>query len=296
MKSDPVRLLSQGDDPFARSLLRSARDGDAATARARKAAVLGAAGGAAVGGAALAMAAKLSTKGLWGALTTKWIVAGTLAAVGGIGLGAAAFWSRQPAPMAAPAAVVAPAEPPRAVAPADLAPTPADTLATAPAAEPPAGAAPAGDAPAAVDPAATPPAAADAPADAPAQPRSAVAASARAAATGAPAPAASPAPAATADAASELSEEVAALRSAREALGRGQPQKSLEAVNAYFARFPGGRLSAEARVLRIEAMYAGGQRAQAATLARAMLAQSPRTPYAARLRVIAGEDGAAKPQ
>ncbi len=87
-----------------------------------------------------------------------------------------------------------------------------------------------------------------------------------------------------------LSDEVAALRGAHEALGRGQAQKCLEAVDAYFARFPGGHLSAEARFLRVQALAASGQRAQAAALARSMLAGNPRSPYAARLRSIAGGD------
>ena len=99
-----------------------------------------------------------------------------------------------------------------------------------------------------------------------------------------------PPQAASPQAESSLSQEVEALRTAREALGRGDARRCLTAVDAYFAAFPKGHLGAEARVLRIEAMFAAGQKAQAAALASAMLAQSPRSPYAARLRTIAGED------
>ncbi len=60
-------------------------------------------------------------------------------------------------------------------------------------------------------------------------------------------------------------------------------------MNAYFARFPKGHLSSEARLLRIEAMAAAGQRDQAAAQARALLAANPNSPYSARLRAIAGE-------
>jgi TolA-binding protein len=86
-----------------------------------------------------------------------------------------------------------------------------------------------------------------------------------------------------------LAEEVAALRAAHDALGKGQSQRCLDAVNAYFAAFPGGHLSAEARYLRVEALFAGGQRAEASSLARSMLTANPRSPYAARLRTIAGD-------
>ena len=79
------------------------------------------------------------------------------------------------------------------------------------------------------------------------------------------------------------------LQAARDALAKGQSARCLDAVNAYFAAFPNGHLSAEARYLRVEAMFAGSQKQQAAALARGMLVANPRSPYAARLRTIAGD-------
>ena len=309
MTPDPVRLLAQDDDPFSASLLKAARDGDAATARTRKVAVLGAAGGAAFGGATLA-AAKLSSKSAWTMIGTKWLAFGVLFA-GGLGVTVAALWPDTPPaplapvatePAAAPLAQLAPPSPsdqtanqaPSAPsdqtanqlpsAPSDQTANQAPSGASSQTASPP----PSGpsdqtapdETPAAQKPLATAAARSSAPTDPPVS-------TATQPASSPPTTAANPAP--PADAASELAAEVAALRSAREALGRGQPQKCLEAVNAYFASFPRGHLSAEARLLRIEAMAAAGQRAQAAALARSMLAQSPRSPYAARLRALAGE-------
>lgn len=287
MTTDPVRLLAQDDDAFASSLLKAGRDGDAATARARKVAVLGAAaGGAALGGAALA-GAKVASKGVWATFTGKWLAAFAIVA-GGAGVTAAMLLSGDgggPANDGSPAAVVAPAEMQPASKPVEAAP-PSDPAPV----EPPA--------PVAADPvpapAIPPPSDPAAKAAAASVPRSGNAASEPApAVTGAPAAAgsssAAPSASAPSDPASELAEEVAAIRTAREALGRGQPQKCLEAVNAYFARFPKGHLSAEARLLRIEAMAASGQRDQAAAQARAMLAANPHSPYAPRLRALAGE-------
>lgn len=290
MTTDPVRLLTQQDDAFAASLLRSARDGDAEAARSHKAAVLGAAGGAAVGGAALVVV-KLSSRGAWFGLGSKWLAAGALVLTGSVGAGAALLWSTQEPPAPPPVAASVAAEMPPQVEP--------PRAAASVAAEMPPPAAPTGEAPppaAPTDPApvapAPNPATGPTSADVASAPRATPGASSRpVAGAEPPAPAGAPtsSPSAVAGAPG-LSDEVAALRSAHEALGRGQAQKCLEAVDAYFARFPGGHLSAEARFLRVQALAASGQRAQAAALARSMLAGNPRSPYAARLRSIAGED------
>lgn len=274
MTDDPVRLLSRKDDAFAASLLESARDGDAEAARRHKAAVLGAAGGAAVGGAALAIA-KLSSRSTWSIFGGKWLAAGALVLTGGVGAGALLL-SQGPEPAPGPGAHRV-----------------STVSAVPPAAE--ASPAPAGDPPLAVLSAAPPHEAPEGPsppsgASQPAKATSALALPSAPAAGPAPPPSA--APAASPSAAPSLSDEVAALRGAHDALGRGQPAKCLEAVDAYFARFPSGRLSAEAQFLRVQALAASGQEAQAAALARSMLARSPRSPYAARLRSIAGEDAA----
>ena len=295
MTTDPVRLLAQDDDAFSSSLLKAGRDGDAAAARARKVAVLGAAaGGAALGGAAL-LGAKVASKGVWATFTGKWLAVFAIVA-GGAGVTAAVLLSGDgggPANDGAAAAVAAPVEAQPAAKPSEPAPGSEPARGAEPAApsepalvDPPA---PIAAEPAAA-PAIPPPSDPAAKAAAASVPRSGEAAEEPAPAVkSAPAPAGSSAAPAPSDAASELAEEVAAIRAAREALGRGQAQKCLEAVNAYFARFPKGHLSAEARLLRIEAMAASGQRDQAAAQARALLAANPHSPYAPRLRAIAGE-------
>ena len=292
MSEDPVRLLSKDDDAFAASLLRSARDGDRDDARAHKALVLGA-GGAAIGGAALA-ATKLSSRGLFSLLGAKGLFA-VLATLGGIGIGAALLWP-DGAPSSSPdarARAAATADEPSAVPetpPLVAADSPSKQALSesAHAEEPsPAGGDTGGNDPARARPSSSvaQPAQESAPSSAAARDAK-PAASNDAAANAAPASTAAPESAGAAG----LAEEVAALRSAREALGKGDAARCLSAVNAYFAAFPNGRLSAEARVLRVEALFAGGKRAEAAALARSMLAASPRSPYAARLRTIAGDD------
>ncbi|MFO0589502.1 MAG: hypothetical protein U0441_18335 [Polyangiaceae bacterium] len=302
MTEDPVRLLSKkGDDAFAASLLRSARDGDRDDARAHKALVLGA-GGAAIGGAALA-ATKLSSRGVFSWLGTKGFLA-VIATLGGLGIGAALLWPDSAPPSApdartaaadVPMKTASPPSPARDTAPdATSEPPSKQALSDAPApADGPSAAnaeAAGGDAaPARPSTSAAPPAQEVAPSPATARdakPTASTEAAANAANNAAPASTAAPA----SGGAAGLAEEVAALRAAHEALGKGDSARCLAAVSAYFAAFPNGRLSAEARVLRIEALFAGGKRAEAAALAKSMLAASPRSPYAARLRTIAGDD------
>ncbi len=311
MTEDPVRLLSQKGDAFAASLLESAREGDRDTARSHKALVLGAASGAVLGGAAIASAAKLSPGGLFSMLGGKWLVA-MIVTVGGLGVGAALLWPRdaqQSPPSEARPSLQAPSDNAQAAsAPADTpaqvpVPAAARDANAAPASPESTGTAAATSSTGAAATSSTAAAVAGAEPAAVAGTEPAAEASARAKlAPGAPsldaksagAPASASVTSATSaapatGAAPGLAEEVAALRAAHEALGRGQSQRCLDAVNAYFAAFPSGHLSAEARYLRVEAMFAGGQRAQAAALARTILAANPKSPYAARLRVIAGE-------
>ncbi len=285
MTDDPVRLLSQEDDAFTRSLLHSAKEGDRDAARAHKALVLGAAGGAAAGTAALATAARLSSRGFFASAAGKWIFGG-LVLVGGLGA-ATLLWPRgasqardalDPAGTAAPAIVASSADakldPPIAAPPAEIAPA-ADPASPAPAKSDPAitDAKPA----ATTDPSrAAPRGATVADPDRPEKQAS----DARSSGGSAPSPAAS---------APGLAEEVAALKAARDALAKNQPARCLDAVNAYFAAFPAGHLSAEARYLRVEAMLQGGRADEARALARSMLASNPKSPYASRLRAIAGD-------
>ncbi len=298
MTEDPVRLLSQKGDAFEASLLASAREGDRDAARSHKALVLGAAGGAALGGAAVVSAAKLSPGGFFAMLGGKWLMA-LIVTLGGLGVGAALLWPRDvrqspagDAPPSLQARSDTAAAPPAPATAGDTGAAPAspgNTAAVAPT-----------DTAAAAGTNAVPVAGTDPVPAAGADPAPDLSARAKPAAALAPDAKSSPPPASTSapsapsaapasGAAPGLAEEVAALRAAHEALGRGQSQRCLDAVNAYFAAFPSGHLSAEARYLRVEAMFAGGQRAQAAALARTMLAGNPKSPYATRLRVIAGE-------
>lgn len=306
MTEDPVRLLSQEDDAFTRSLLRSAKEGDRDDARAHKALVLGAAGGAAAGTAALVTAARFSSKGFFASAIGKWIFAGLVLATG-VG-GAALVWPRGPAaheatvdPQAAALTNPLPSsgasdDPRRSQEPAiasgsrEIAPTPRDPSSPPLANEPASN----DERPAAPASAPRPPAEAGraasgapaTPADAPRIDRdpSGKQASAAISSATAAAPPTTSAPG--------LAEEVVALKAAREALAKGQAARCLDAVNAYFAAFPAGHLSAEARYLRVEATLASGRADEAKVLARSMLAANPRSPYAARLRTIAGDDPA----
>lgn len=284
---DPVRLLAQDDDALGASLLRSARDVDRDDARAHKALVLGAAGGA-VGGAAIVAATKLTSRGLFAMMGVKGVVS-ALAVVSGLAVGAAMLWpplggrSLLSGGSAEPGASAIAAPPPQAAESAS--PERADS---------PSKQAESNDPPADVAPrAAEPPPATTSDA---ARAKSVIAQAPTSARDDKPISADAPAATATTTAGAAahagsagLAEEVQALKAAHDALGKGQPARCLEAVSAYFAAFPKGHLSAEARYLRVEALSRSGKQAEAAALARSMLDANPRSPYAARLRAIAGE-------
>lgn len=95
--------------------------------------------------------------------------------------------------------------------------------------------------------------------------------------------AAAPKPAPT-----SLTEEVAALDAAREALAGGDASRTLRALDEHDRKFPGGMLGPEATVLRIEALALRGDRAGARRLGTAFLEAHPRSPHAARLRTLLG--------
>ncbi len=84
---------------------------------------------------------------------------------------------------------------------------------------------------------------------------------------------------------SSLQEEVAMIDSGRRALANGDPQATLDTVDAYDARFPGGALAQESEELRIEALFRTAKRQQAEKLAARFLSAHPTSPYA---RVIRG--------
>ncbi len=85
-----------------------------------------------------------------------------------------------------------------------------------------------------------------------------------------------------------IREEIALLDQARSALAGGDGKGALRHLATYSQRFPRGELSAEATLLRIEALAATGQRQAAESLARRYLATHPNSPHAKRLESLLG--------
>lgn len=100
---------------------------------------------------------------------------------------------------------------------------------------------------------------------------------ARAAASASP-----PAPAAT------LSDEVATLDRARTALVAGDAAQALRVLDEYDHVLHGTALTAEATLLRVEALARSGQAARASKLARRLIESNPGSPLAERARKFAG--------
>jgi hypothetical protein len=82
----------------------------------------------------------------------------------------------------------------------------------------------------------------------------------------------------------DLRLEIIALDGVRQASASGRPRAALALLDEYASKFPNGKLREEALVLRIEALHASGDQAAAEKLAHRLLADSPNTPYAARVR------------
>jgi hypothetical protein len=103
-------------------------------------------------------------------------------------------------------------------------------------------------------------------------------------ATATPARAGNPSrPARSASPDDRLSQEVVALERAHQALASHDPDVALRRLDEYRAQFPGGVLSSDATVLRVEALLAKGDLAGARTLADAYSAAHPDSPYAKRI-------------
>ncbi len=90
-------------------------------------------------------------------------------------------------------------------------------------------------------------------------------------------------PARAAPADDRLSQEVVALERAHRALASRDPDAALRMLDRYGAQFPGGALSSEATVLRVQALLARGDRAGAQTLADSYSAAHRDSPYARRI-------------
>jgi hypothetical protein len=85
-----------------------------------------------------------------------------------------------------------------------------------------------------------------------------------------------------------LSEEVALLDRARAALAAGNAGRALRALDVYDAACPAGALEPEARVLRVEALAASGDRRRAEEVAEPMLRGT--SPHERRVRSVLADD------
>ena len=86
---------------------------------------------------------------------------------------------------------------------------------------------------------------------------------------------------------SPLARELRSLDGARSSLGRGDAAGALAELDRHDRAFPAGSLRTEAKMLRVEALLARGDRASARRLATELLARDPSGPHARRLRTIA---------
>jgi hypothetical protein len=103
---------------------------------------------------------------------------------------------------------------------------------------------------------------------------------------GARAPAARAVPAAAGASPPSTGHEFEIIVAARRALTGGDFDQCLSLVALYQRAFPTGQFALEAKVMRVEATAASGERGRAAELARKLLAREPKNPYEARLRSL----------
>ncbi|HKQ71503.1 MAG TPA: hypothetical protein VJT73_19295 [Polyangiaceae bacterium] len=96
---------------------------------------------------------------------------------------------------------------------------------------------------------------------------------------------------AIADFDSSLEKELELLDAARSALDTHGAQRASAALDRYVERFPNGRMRIEAMALRVEALFALGQREQAASLGRAFLAAHVHCPAAIQVRRLVDNAG-----
>jgi hypothetical protein len=87
----------------------------------------------------------------------------------------------------------------------------------------------------------------------------------------------------------DLANELGVIDSARADLSSNRARGALQKLDDYAERYPKGRLGSEARLLRIQALLALGERDAAVRLGKAALERSPNGPYARRIRSLIGE-------
>lgn len=95
-----------------------------------------------------------------------------------------------------------------------------------------------------------------------------------------------PAPRPTTSAVVGIQEQIALIDRARSSASAGQPGATLAALDEYQQRFPRGVLQQEATMLRIEALLARGDRANATRLGKSFLAQYPRSAFSPRVKSL----------
>lgn len=83
-----------------------------------------------------------------------------------------------------------------------------------------------------------------------------------------------------------IQQEIALIDRARGAVAARQPAAAMAALDEHQRRFPGGVLTQEATLLRIETLLARGDKASAARLGRQFLDRYPRSPMAARVKTL----------
>jgi hypothetical protein len=83
-------------------------------------------------------------------------------------------------------------------------------------------------------------------------------------------------------------EELALVGAARSSLEKGDIPSCMRAVGQYQARFGSGTFAHEIEVIRIEALFASGERARAREAAEQFLAAQPKSPYADRVGSLLG--------
>ena len=85
-----------------------------------------------------------------------------------------------------------------------------------------------------------------------------------------------------------LAREIELLDEARYALKRKAPSEALLALDRFARSYPRGRLSAEAFVVRLDALVQSGRKAEARGLAERYLSSNRSSPHAARIRKLTG--------
>lgn len=88
--------------------------------------------------------------------------------------------------------------------------------------------------------------------------------------------------------AASITAELAAIDAARSALAAGDNRRALTLLDDHAKRFPRGRLSLEAEVLRIEALARSGQRAAASARAQAFADRYPSSVFTPRVKRFIG--------